>query len=92
MASLPEPSTNLYDTVVVPTAKNSPESCVFETSVTTPELSVAVGEVQVMILPPDPRGVVSIKSSKQFWITGGIVSTIQKSKAENFEKLVEDAS
>ncbi len=79
IASLPDPSTNLYDTVVVPVAKNCPDRWDLEANVTTPELSVAVGYGQVMILPPDPRGVVSLKLSMQFWITGGTLSTEKSS-------------
>ena len=61
--------------MVEPVAKKSPDRCDLEANVTTPELSVAVGEVQVMVLPPDPRGVVSLRSPMQFWITGGRLST-----------------
>ncbi len=56
-------------------AKNCPGRCDLEANETTPELSVAVGAVQVMVRPPEPRGVDSVKPPKQFCITGGVPST-----------------
>ena len=65
---------------MVPTEKKSPERCDLEANVTTPELSVAVGDDQVIILPPEPRGVFSFKLPGQFRITGGTSSTKNNKK------------
>ena len=61
--------------MVVPVAKNCPGKWDRSAKVTMPELSVAVGETYVTTLPPELSGVVSLKFSGQFSMTGGVPST-----------------
>ncbi len=61
--------------MVDPVEKNCPGKCDLSAKVTMPELSVAVGEVYVTIAPPELSGVVSLKFSGQFSMTGGVPST-----------------
>ena len=58
VALLPDPSVNVYVTSVVPTRKKFPGACVLDDKETNPELSVAVGSVQVTVVPPVPSGTV----------------------------------
>ena len=51
-AMLPDPSLKVYVTVVLPTGKNCPGKCDLAVNVTEPELSVAVGSVQITFVPP----------------------------------------
>ena len=71
---LPDPSTNMYVTEVDPTTKNCPGARVLDCRLTTPELSVAVGSVQVTTAPPMLRPMV-VPTSSQPEITGAISST-----------------
>ena len=61
-------------TWVVPTLKNVPGLWLLDERVTTPELSVAVGSVQVTVVPEEPRATVTVTSVMQL-TTGGVVST-----------------
>ena len=73
VALLPDPSVKVYVTVVVPTLKKVPGEWVLPVRVTTPELSVAVGSVQVTVVPVLPDETV-LKISSMPLITGGVVS------------------
>ena len=73
VALLPDPSVKVYVTVVVPTLKKVPGWWVLPVRVTTPELSVAVGSVQLTVVPVLPDGTV-VKISLMPLITGGVVS------------------
>ena len=74
VALLPDPSVKVYVTCVVPTLKKFPGACVLPVKETTPELSVAVGSVQVTVVPVTPVLTVSVMSLMHA-ITGGTVST-----------------
>ena len=71
---MPDPSMNVYVTAVVPTEKNDPGTWVLEVNVSWPELSVAVGSVQVTVVPPTPLLTVVVTSLMQETV-GGMVST-----------------
>ncbi len=58
VALLPEPSVYTYRTWVVPRVKKVPGAWLLDDKVTIPELSVAVGSVQVMMVPLVPKGTV----------------------------------
>ena len=73
VALLPDPSVKVYVTVVVPTLKKVPGWWVLPVRVTTPESSVAVGSVQLIVVPVLPDGTV-VKISLMPLITGGVVS------------------
>ena len=75
VALLPDPSVKVYVTWVVPTLKKFPGACVLPVRETTPELSVAVGSVQVTVVPATPVPTVSVMSLMHA-ITGGTVSTV----------------
>ena len=73
VALLPDPSVKVYVTGVVPTLKKVPGWWVLSVRVTTPELSVAVGSVQLTVVPVLPDGTVTTMSLASL-ITGGVVS------------------
>ena len=54
--------------------ENCPGACDLDPKLTTPELSVAVGSVHVMVVPDEPNDAVSVISSRHA-ITGGMVLT-----------------
>ena len=74
VALLPDPSVNVYVTGVVPTLKKLPGEWVLPVRVATPKLSVAVGSVQLTVVPVLPAGTV-VKISSIPLITGGVTST-----------------
>ena len=73
MAELPDPSTNLYVTLVCPTGKKAPGVRVLEATLTTPELSVAVGSTHWTTVPPRLMPIVVEISSTQV-TTGATLS------------------
>ena len=75
-ALLPDPSVKVYVTCVVPTLKKSPGARVLDVKLTMPELSVAVGSVQVTVAPATPVPTVCVTSLMQF-ITGATLSTVK---------------
>ena len=75
VALLPDPSVKVYVTSVVPTSKKFPGAWVLPVRVTTPELSVAVGSVQLTVVPVSPELTVVDTSLIQA-ITGSTVSTL----------------
>ena len=77
VALLPDPSVKVYVTWVVPTLKKLPGAWVLWESETMPELSVAVGSVQVTVAPPTPVLTVWATSLMQA-ITGATVSTVKE--------------
>ena len=74
VALLPDPSVKVYVTAVVPTGKKVPGAWVLDVRETTPELSVAVGSVQVTVVPVTPVLTVSVMSLMHA-MTGATVST-----------------
>ena len=66
---LPEPSVAVYVTLVLPMGKASPES-MLDDRVTEPELSEAVGSVQVTIAVATPVSVVTAWDGGQLLIAG----------------------
>ena len=73
VALLPDPSVKVYVTGVVPTLKKVPGEWVLPVRVTTPELSVAVGSLQLTVVPVLPDATVTTMSFTSV-ITGGVVS------------------
>ena len=74
-AELPASSEKVYVTTVLPTAKNEPGAWLLSVKVVVPELSVAVGSVQVTVVPPTPVLTVVVISLMQAMV-GGVVSTV----------------
>lgn len=72
-AVLPEGSWKVYTTCVIPILKNIPGACVSLIRVAVPELSVAVGRVQVTVVPGLPDAAVLRTSPVQLRV-GGITS------------------
>ena len=66
----------VYVTKVVPTWKKDPGSCVVDANITSPELSVAIGSVQLTVVPFRPNGISSVISFTVLMI-GGELSTIK---------------
>lgn len=74
VATLPNKSANSYVTVVVPTSKDCPEIWLLVT-VTSPDSSVAVGEVQVTGALMAPLGAVTkMADVRQPLMTGAVSS------------------
>ena len=70
-------SENVYTTLEEPTGKESPGTLVAVT-VTDPELSVAVGSIQVTLTSVTPSGAVSATSAGQSVMTGASTSGMAK--------------
>ncbi len=64
---------------MVPTTKKVPGAWLLDVNVTMPELSVAVGSVQVTVVPATPLPTVVVMSLIQL-MTGGTVSSVGKCK------------
>ncbi len=71
---------------MVPTTKKDPGAWLLDVRVTMPELSVAVGSVQVTVVPATPVLTVWAMSLRQA-MTGGIVSTNLKKQSISFNVL-----
>ena len=78
VAELPTPSTNLYVTLVCPTGKKLPGTRVLEATLTTPELSVAVGSTHRTIVPPTLMPIVEETSSMQVTTGATLSAEIEK--------------
>jgi hypothetical protein len=72
--TFPDSSVAVYTTVVVPMGKVSPGSC-DDTRVTNPQLSVAIGAVQVATASHSSSATSSISATGQPEITGSTSST-----------------
>ena len=73
---LPAWSVKVYVTTVAPTKKNVLGCLLTVTEGSWLELSTAVGAMNVMIVPPELRGVVSVMSTGQFSTIGSVVSSV----------------
>ena len=74
---LPLSSVKVYVTVVDPIGNRVPGAWERENKLTTPERSTAVGSTQVTVFEVVPSSVTSVRSIGQFWIVGGIVSSVE---------------
>ena len=71
---MPASSEKVYITVVIPIGKLSPDWCVCVLVTGNPELSVAVGSVQVTTRVDTPNGTVRLVDAGQKVMVGTVVS------------------
>ena len=67
---------------MLPTWKNDPGAWDLDARFATPELSEATGSIHEIDLPTEPRGMVSLMSSRH-WTIGRMLSTVRIEKKCN---------
>ena len=75
-ALLFDPSTKVYETLVEPTSKLSPEVCVASANLTKPDISLADGSSQKTWTRDVPASIVLRTSDGQLVRSGDVVSTV----------------